>query len=42
MSEPVDECDNCGADLFYNEQHECPVTGNIVEVLPVTEGGRDD
>lgn len=30
---PVTECDNCGADLFYNEPHDCPI-GGVVTILP--------
>ena len=35
--EPVDECDNCGADLYFGVVHDCPVTGSPVVVEPVTD-----
>lgn len=30
MTEPLAECDQCGADLFDGIPHECPVGGNTV------------
>jgi DNA-binding CsgD family transcriptional regulator len=36
MQEPWDECDQCGADLFLDVPHECPVGGNTV-LITTTE-----
>jgi predicted RNA-binding Zn-ribbon protein involved in translation (DUF1610 family) len=48
MSEPIDECDACGADLFDGVPHECPVGGNVVTVRAIDDeaphrgmGGND-
>lgn len=32
---PIDECADCGEDLYFNKVHDCPVTGTTVEVVPV-------
>lgn len=32
QDEPIDECDACGADLFFGEIHDCPVLGTCVKV----------
>jgi len=41
VNEPVDECGQCGADLYLNVEHECAVGGNIVVVWGDEEGDLD-
>jgi predicted RNA-binding Zn-ribbon protein involved in translation (DUF1610 family) len=40
MSEPIDECDACGEDLFDGVPHDCPVGGNIVIVRATDEAQK--
>lgn len=30
--QPIDECNDCGADLWLNQAHLCPVSGTTVEL----------
>jgi hypothetical protein len=39
--EPVDECGMCGADLYPDVPHDCPVGGNVV-LITARDDARDD
>lgn len=40
MTEPLGECDACGADLYPNQPHDCPVTGSTVTAEPMENTGQ--